>query len=530
MSIRLGKSLIAHRLFGALPFGLALTGLLPAASSFAATYYIAPGGADTNAGTLASPFLTIMRAQAAASSGDTVYLHGGTYSPNNSDLTATNSPWVIVNNITKSDISYVAYPGERPVFNFANVKPVGYRVTAFLVTADDCVFKGFDVTGVQVTIQTNHTQSECFRIAGGNNNHFEQLAMHDGMGIGWYLTGGASNLVLNCDAYNNRGLDSGSLGNIDGFGCHPNKTGGTGNVLRGCRAWFNSDDGFDLINAWAPVTIENCWAFYNGYFTNFVSSTGDGNGFKSGGYGRNGKAIPNPVPRHVTQFCVSVRNRANGFYANHHTGGLDWISNTAYRNNVNYNMLCTLSDNLTDVPGYSQFMKNNLGYLGNTQVTNLDTNSSDVSFNYFTLPVAVSSNDFVSLDESQLTQPRQINGDLPEISFLHLANGSGLIDKGTNVGYAFNGAAPDLGAFEKSTTPPPRLTSLVCEGDDMVLTWVTSPVKTNFVEATTDLGTDFADITGPIIPVGNGDVTTNYPDLGATTNFPARFYRVRLVQ
>ena len=73
--------------------------------------------------------------------------------------------------------------------------------------------------------------------------------MHDGMGNGWYLTSGASNLVLNCDAYNNRGLDSGSLGNTDGFGCHPNTTSGKGNILRGCRAWFNSDDGYDCINA-----------------------------------------------------------------------------------------------------------------------------------------------------------------------------------------------------------------------------------------------------------------------------------------
>ena len=58
------------------------------------------------------------------------------------------------------------------------------------------------------------------------------------MGIGWYLTAGQSNLVLNCDAYRNRGLDSSSLGNIDGFGAHPSSTSGTGNVFRGCRAWF----------------------------------------------------------------------------------------------------------------------------------------------------------------------------------------------------------------------------------------------------------------------------------------------------
>ena len=58
----------------------------------------------------------------------------------------------------------------------------------------------------------------------------------------------------------------------DGF-----STSGTGNVFRGCRAWFNSDDGYDCINAKALVTFDNCWAFYNGYFTNFASSTGPAN-------------------------------------------------------------------------------------------------------------------------------------------------------------------------------------------------------------------------------------------------------------
>jgi hypothetical protein len=503
--------------------------LLMASPALGASWYVAPGGSDTNSGAMDSPFFTITRAQSAASSGDAVYLRGGTYSLDNSHLTATNSPWVIVNNITKSGISYLAYPGELPVFDFTNVKPDGYRVTAFLVTASDCVFKGFDVVGVQVTIQNTHTQSECFRVAGGNRNRFERLRMHDGMGIGWYLTSGASNLVLNCDAWNNRGLDSGSLGNIDGFGAHPGSTSGSGNVFRGCRAWFNSDDGFDLINAKAPVVIENCWAFYNGYFTNFVSSTGDANGFKSGGYGVSGNSYPIPVPRHVTRFCVAVRNRANGFYANHHTGGLDWISNTAYRNGVNYNLLCSTNNSSSagDVPGFDQYMKNNLGYLGGTQVANLNTNASDVSFNYFTLPVTVASNDFVSLDESQLTQPRQPDGSLPEIAFAHLVAGSDLIDAGTNVGYAFNGAAPDLGAFEKATTPPPRVTSIARQDDDMVITWVTVPGKTNTVQATTELGTDFTDIAGPIIAFGNGDVTTNYTDFGSAASYPARFYRIR---
>jgi pectate lyase len=454
---------------------------------FSAVWYVATNGADTNPGGIRSPFATIMRAQSAAASGDTVYLRAGTYFLNNSHLTATNSAWAIVNNITNNGISYLAYPGERPVFNFTAVQPVGWRVTAFLVGANNCVFFGFDVVGVQVTIQTNHTQSECFRIT-GSNNRFEQLAMHDGMGNGWYLTSGSSNLVLNCDAYNNRGLDSGSLGNTDGFGCHPNKASGSGNVLRGCRAWFNSDDGYDCINAWAAVTFDHCWSFYNGYFTNFASSTGDGNGIKAGGYGKNGSTMPDPVPRHTVQFCLTVRNRANGFYANHHGGGDDWFNNAAYRNSGNYNMVCVSNDNLTDVPGFGHVMKNNLGFkgLGATEVSNLGT-SNDVTFNYFTLPVTVSSNDFMSLDESLLTAPRQTNGDLPYIAFLQLVSSSDLVDAGTNIGFPFAGTAPDLGAFEYGLNAPPTL-AIARAGPNLVLAGAGGPAGgTNYVLTATNL-------------------------------------------
>jgi pectate lyase len=486
----------------------------PAVSGGAATYYVATNGLDTNPGTSNSPFATITRAQAGAAFGDTVYLRGGTYFLNNSHLTATNNPWAIVNNLTKSGISYVAVPGERPIFNFSGVQPIGYRVTAFLVTssASDCVFKGFEVVGVTINVTGVNSQSECFRVTGGNRNRFEQLVMRDGMGIGWYLTSGQSNLVLNCDAYNNRGLDSFSLGNIDGFGIHGTSTSHTGNVLRGCRAWFNSDDGFDLINCKAPAVIENCWAFYNGYFTNFASSGGDANGFKSGGYGVSGASYPIPVPRHVTRFSLAVRNRASGFYANHHPGGLDWFNNTAYRNARNFNMLCNVNalGTSNDVPGFDHVMKNNLGYKATvSEVANLGA-TNDTTFNYFTLPVTVATNDFMSLDESLLTAPRQTNGDLPYLAFAQLVGNSDLRDAGTNAGFAFAGVGPDLGAFEYALHPPPPLT-LTRAGADLIFTGSGGPAGgTNYLVATSNLA----------LPVSQWPrVATNQFDLRGNFNF-----------
>jgi len=35
--------------------------------------------------------------------------------------------------------------------------------------------------------------------------------------------------------------------------------GGHRNVFRGCRAWENSDDGFDFYGWGSPITVDNCW-------------------------------------------------------------------------------------------------------------------------------------------------------------------------------------------------------------------------------------------------------------------------------
>jgi hypothetical protein len=62
--------------------------------------------------------------------------------------------------------------------------------------------------------------------------------------------------------------------------------------------------------------------------------------------------------------------------------------------------------------------------------------------------ITVSEADFVNVDGTQLAGPRQSDGSLPDITFLHLAAGSDLIDAGIDIGLPFNGSAPDLGAFE----------------------------------------------------------------------------------
>ena len=310
------------------------------------------------------------RAQKGAEAGDTVYLRGGTYSVTEKQIETKERIWATVFDMERSGkdgkpIRYVNYKGERPVFDFSGVKPAGLRVIAFNVTGSWLEFQGFEVTGVQVTIKT-HTQSECFENR-GSHNVYEGLAMHDGMGIGFYLLDGSDNLVLNCDAYRNWDpvSEDGRGGNTDGFGCHPRK-GAVNNVLRGCRAWFNSDDGYDCINSGEAVTFDHCWAFYNGFSTEF-KSLGDGNGFKAGGYGHlaaGGGAVGGAVD-HVVKFCVAVGNKArNKFYLNHHMAGDEWLNDSAYRNGVDFDMVERVGDDINRRAGVGQIIRNCLAYKG----------------------------------------------------------------------------------------------------------------------------------------------------------------------
>jgi len=420
----------------------------------AKTYFVAVNGNDTtNSGSIVAPFASITRAQQSVSAGDTVYIRGGKYVMAESKIARKQRVWAMMHLLNRSGkegkrINYWAYRNEKPVIDMTYVKPSNQRVMAFNVTGSWIHLKGLEVIGTQVTI-LGHTQSECFHNE-GSYNIYEQLSMHDGQAIGFYLSRGMNNLILNCDAYNNWDYTSegGRGGNADGFGCHP-QPGGKGNIFRGCRAWFNSDDGYDCIRAAETVTFDHCWAFYNGYDPNF-KNLGDGNGFKAGGWGLvKDDRVPDSIPMHIIQFCVAVRNRANGFYSNHQPGGSYWYNNTAYLNGTNFNMLNRTASFDADTAGYGHVLKNNLSFEPRTYETQwIDSTKCVLSNNSFSIPVKVTKADFVSVDQSQLVAPRKVDGSLLDIDFLKLRKGSKLIDRGVDIGFPYKGKAPDLGAIE----------------------------------------------------------------------------------
>lgn len=424
--------------------------LLLASAANAATWYVAPDGDDKARGDRAHPFATVQRAQRAAAPGDTVILRGGTYAMKESMIARRERIWAHVTLLDKSGkpgkpITYRAETGENPVFDLSAVKPPGLRVHAFQVEGSHLVLEGFAVTGVQVTA-THHTQSICFSNT-GSHNRYERLQMHDGMGIGYYLSRGSHNLVLDCDAWNNHDpvSEGGRGGNVDGFGCHPNR-GDTGNVFRGCRAWFNSDDGFDCISAWESIRFENCWAFDNGKSPD-GKGLGDGNGFKIGGFGLEAiRGLPRDMPRHTVIRCVAASNKSNGFYANHHPGGSDWTHNSAYRNRANFNFLGRDFTQGRDVPGSGHRIRNNLGFGSRNEVTQLNREACQLAGNLF--GEGLTAKDFVSLEVKLLTTPRQADGSLPETGFMRPVPRGKMVDAGLKGREPFTGRAPDSGAFE----------------------------------------------------------------------------------
>jgi len=409
------------------------------------TYYVAPGGSDSAAGTLSAPWASFAHAQSVAQAGDTVYFRGGTYTYTHADSSCS-SQTASVNAITVNKsgssgalINYVAYSGERPVFDFSKVSN-NCRIKGFDVTASYVHLKGLEVEGVPQNNSLNHESWGVWIT--GSDNTFEQLNIHNIMGTGLFIQNGGGNLVLNSDSHDNydpRSSD-GAGNNGDGFGAHI-PAGHPGNVFRGDRSWWNSDDGFDLINAFSSVTIEDSWAWRNGYLPESTTPApaGNGNGFKAGGYG--GKYVSGGV-KHTIERDVAFDNKDSGFYANHHTVADDFFNNTSYANHPDFNMLGISSSGAAIGIGN---LRNNIAY-GGTLTSNMS--GTNAAYNSWNLNVTMSNAQFQSVSTTGWNAARQSDGSLPALPYLHLASNSTLIDKGTNVGLPYNGKAPDLGAFE----------------------------------------------------------------------------------
>ena len=430
---------VAGRNGFALAVCLAALAITPV-SARAAEYYVAPNGSDSAAGSSSAPFASLSKANSSAAAGDTIWVHGGSYY-----LTTQ----LVLSKSGTSDTSRTkiwAVQGETPVLDASRyvTSDAAVDVPVVLVTGNYMHLRGLEIANAKVGASGDHSYS-LLRTKNASNNTFEMLNIHHGFGPGLFIdTGTGGNLILNCDSHDTSDK-AGSQGDGqtgDGFGVHYQKT-GPSTTIRGCRAWMDSDDGYDLISQEVPVTVEGSFAFQNGY-----GSDGNGNGFKMGS--------SQTGIRHIVQNNVAWKNKAAGFYANHSTGGNTWYNNTSYNNGVQYNMLASSFDSSGNVTGTIvltgskvHIMRNNIGF--HDKNSNMD--GVDTASNTWDLAISESSSDFASTDPTGCDGPRQTDGSMPAAcTFMRLKSGSPLIDKGKDVGLPFVGQAPDLGAFEFGAT------------------------------------------------------------------------------
>ena len=465
----------------------------------AATYYIATsadGGSDSNSGAIGSPFASINKAASVALPGDTVFVRGGTYNFN-----AVQSIGSSRSGTAAAPIKLFANPGD------ASPVVLDFRGETFSSSNSGARGIQLDASYWHVKGLTVQYAADNGILVSGSNNTLERLVTRQNQdsGVAIQSSGGrtpSNNLVLNCDSYGNfdYGPTAGPHGeNADGFVAKFRGL-GPGNTFVGTRAFNNGDDGYDFWAAESGVTMIGCQSFHNGNIASparvfrtaangaISNFAGDGNGYKLG----------HDSGTHTIRNSLAWGNQVNGFDINGNAlsievpatpiaHGATIFNSTSYKNG---------GQNFQFDEAFAHVLANDISVTGTTNIDGTVVRTSDVftgltAADFQSLADPVTDGIFhpagTGADRSSTTSPtypivplRDADGNLPFMSFLHLAATSSLIDAGvitftdatgqtvtlTSSGQVlhftgvdvtipgYNGARPDLGAFE-TTVPEP---------------------------------------------------------------------------
>lgn len=383
---------------------------------FSASYYVSLSGNDSFRGTIDSSFATLTKAISIMQAGDTTYIRGGIYS------ISTN---IAISKIGRSNLKFhlFGFPNERPLLDFSSQS---FGTRGISLSGYYWYIKGIDIKGA----------GDNGLFISGSFNTIEHCTFFENRDSGLQLSNGASNnQVINCDSYYNHDPDPNpTKDGADADGFAPKLTVGTNNYFYGCRAWQNTDDGWDCYEAVAAVTIENCWTFGNGYTKDWIDlgAQANGNGFKVGGnYTENDATVKN---------CLAFGNKAKGFDQNHNKGSMTFFNCTGYSNGGNN---YSVSEALNT--GKSLTIANCIELGNKISIGAFAIQNTNSWLSPFT---GATNSDFISIDTTGVRNPRKPDGSLPDVDFMHLSSGSQFINSGTDIGLPFNESKPDLGCFE----------------------------------------------------------------------------------
>jgi len=370
-------------------------------------YYVATNGSDSNPGTsLTTPFASLQKGMNVASSGDTVYVRGGTYHLNASVSISGKD------GTSQSPIQVFAYQNEKPVLDGTNANDGKWALVS-IKDASYWHFKGLVIKNTKGVLATNNTKRGMQFVGDSSWNVIENMEFSYNEGTGLHFEDYASNnKIIGSISHHNFDQVSGGT-NSDGFAVK-NEVTAANNEFISCQAYFNSDDGWDLWNG-GPTTIRKSISYRNG-FNDLLQSLGDGNGFKLG-LGQGG---------HTLIQDVAWGNKYRGFDHNNAGKPVFVYNNTAYGNAVDYNFEVTN----TGIAVAHQ-LKNNIGFGSGTKM-NPNVVQAKNSWNY-----------------SWEANPGFVSTDSLSVNFLSLSSVSPALNAGVNLNLEGFANPPDVGALQE---------------------------------------------------------------------------------
>lgn len=217
----------------------------------ATTYHVAKTGLDSNPGTLAQPFLTLIKGESAlvASHGDSLLVHAGTYIESAYFLI-----WQCDGTLGDPTV-IMAYPGDSPIIDGSGID-VGANGSLIRIYASYITLSGFEVR--DANMDGLQAAANCI-YSDGSYNTFSNLTIHNTWGSPIIIYNCSNNLIEYCTVYdgsmNNENSASHIAGGYNSGGIQLNLC--SNSTVRHCTMYTIWGEGLSAYNSSTNITFED---------------------------------------------------------------------------------------------------------------------------------------------------------------------------------------------------------------------------------------------------------------------------------